>query len=225
MANAQIIFYKTIKFIEKYAKSNDLSDAQNKKDLETKVLQIIDKYPNVLRKEDKYGRNIGMIACQYGMGNIAMKMLHNSTSIFHLDKLGQNIGIYAAENKLQKVVLKAMDYPKLCIQKDHYGRTLAFAALEFDLNRAIIKALRDPVMSQQKTKIGMDLFTFTDCVKNQKPELYQNLLNNLSNDIKDGEDDESIDSSKICITNYKKSKEEKKIDKTISKIYENIFGK
>ena len=94
------------------------------KSLENLIITRINKYPEVLTIQNARGRNIGMIACDYGLERIAIKALDNKIAATQRNNEGYSIGMVAAYNRLEKVVLKALENPEAAKQVDPFGDTL-----------------------------------------------------------------------------------------------------
>ena len=185
MANAKLVFNKTLHYMLKYAKKYDIDVIENRNALEEKVLTIINKVPKMLTVQDKNKCNIGMIACEFGLEKVVLKALENYDASIQQDKAGMNIGMHAAFWGLEEATLKALDNSKASIQQcDTFypegfdsnrtwmktndprhrnivwkGLNIGMFAVKGHLRRASLKALDNPYASTQtdenKQNIGM----------------------------------------------------------------------
>jgi len=56
-----------------------------KKEVEEKLLSYIEEDENILTIQNKYGKNIGMLAVKYGLTNIALRALDNPIASLQQD--------------------------------------------------------------------------------------------------------------------------------------------
>ena len=125
------------------------------KEVEDKVLRLIDEDDRVLTIMGRTKDNIGMWACRLRLENIVLRALDNHEASIQQDFGGENIGMMAARYGLENAVIKALDNYEASIQRsnlncDNIGMLAAKAGMEM----AVLKALDNPVASTQQNLNG-----------------------------------------------------------------------
>lgn len=124
-------------------------DKSLKNNVESLVIKILTKYPEVATIRDKEGRNVGMLAAMYNYENIVLKVLDSEEASTQQDIYGCNIAILSASRKLERAVLKALDNEKASVQQDDYGWNAGMVSAMYKLPNATKKALKNKEACEQ----------------------------------------------------------------------------
>lgn len=125
------------------------------KEVEEKILRLIDEDDRVLTIKNCAGENIGMQACRYRLENVVLRALDNEEANTQVDLAGENIGMFAARYRLENAVIKALNNQEASIQRNNLNSwNIGMFAAENYLENAVIKALDNPVASIQQNSVG-----------------------------------------------------------------------
>ena len=125
------------------------------KEVEEKILRLIDEDDRVLTIKNCAGENIGMNACRCKLENVVLRALDNEEANTQVDIAGENIGMFAARYRLENAVIKALDNQEASIQRSYRSNwNIGMLAADNYLENAVIKALDNPVASIQQNSVG-----------------------------------------------------------------------
>lgn len=125
------------------------------KEVEEKVLRLIDEDDRVLTIIGIGGENIGMEACRCKLENIVLRALDNEEANTQVDLAGENIGMFAARYGLENAVIKALDNHEASIQQGNLNHdNIGMLAAKEGMEMAVLKALENKVASTQQNLNG-----------------------------------------------------------------------
>lgn len=158
------------------------------KEVEEKVIELINEDERVLLLTDKKGRNVGFDAAELELEEIVIRVLDNHEASTMQDNQGQNLGMVSAINGLSKATYKALDNSVASVQIDYNGNNIGmFCPANCD-EVVSIKALDNKEASMQlgglsyNYNIGMlcaerGLLTATlKALDNEEASTQQNML-------------------------------------------------
>jgi len=124
------------------------------KEVQEKVISLINEDERVLFIKDDFGRTLGFDACELELEDVVLRILDNHDASLIQDDNGKNIGIEAMSTKLFKAVLKALDNHELCCQKSGYwGQTLGMFCAIDGYEEGVLKALDDKEASHLRCSL------------------------------------------------------------------------
>jgi len=132
-------------FEEDFSFIKDRSDFKDKvKEVEDKILSLIEENDKVLIVQNNNYQNIGMLAAKLRLENVVLRALENDEASTQQDGFtNMNIGMFAAYNQLQKATMKALDNKKASCQQENYGRTIGMLAAQSKFEDCVLKALEN----------------------------------------------------------------------------------
>ena len=122
-------------------KIKDRKDVRSK-EVEEKVLSLIEENAKVLNYKMDNGENIGMYAARLGLEEIVLRSLDDNIASSQRDKINKRtIGMYAAMYKLERAAIKALDNNEASLKQDRSGLNIGMHCAIYKLKDATLKAL------------------------------------------------------------------------------------
>ena len=186
---------------------------EKKKEIETKIISLIDENEEVLNVVDLQNENIGIIACDFGLEEVVIRALDNETASMHLDNYGYSLGMWAAKRHMERATLKALDSDALSTQECDFYTNIGMVAAEEKMEAATLKALDNYEASTQQDGLGLNIGMIA-----AQNGLEKAVLKALDNHEARNQIDDSFSSIKdYCFENglteaYKKASELYKLD-------------
>ena len=127
------------------------------KEVEEKVLELIERDESVLTIMDSYNQNIGMRAVSLGLEEIVLRSLDNKEASLQQNDWKRNIGMLSANMGLKRATLKALDNYEASVQLSDDKKNIGMFAAYGGLEDAVIKALDNKEASCQRTDDGLTI--------------------------------------------------------------------
>ena len=173
------------------SKKLNIKDHFMKKEIEEKILKLIDEDDSVLTIVDNFWNNIGMTAADLGIESVALRALDNEKASIQQNKNKKTIGMIAAYSRLENVVDKALDNEKACTLQDYSNQNLGCIVADFLGNEQLtIKALSNETASLQQDVYGKNIGMYA--ARRQMPEATMFALDNKIASIQQDEDGKNI---------------------------------
>ena len=159
--NVELLYQSILKELKEYkelyfeeAKKLNGHPHFKTKEVQEKVINLINEDERVLFIRGDWGRTLGFEAAKLKLEDVVLRILDNHDASLIQDDNGKNIGIEAMSTKLFKAVLKALDNHELCCQKSGYwGQTLGMFCAIDGYEEGVLKALDDKEASHLRCSL------------------------------------------------------------------------
>lgn len=127
------------------------------KEVQEKVISLINEDERVLFIRDDCGRHIGFDACKLKLEDVVIRVLENDKVSLIQDNAGYNLGMMSAIYGLDKSTLKALDNNKASLQQNNLGNNIGMYASSNCSEEVTLKALENNEASIQQEENGYNI--------------------------------------------------------------------
>ena len=127
------------------------------KEVQEKVINLINEDERVLFIRDDCGRHIGFDACRLKLEDVVIRVLENEKASLIQDNAGYNLGMMSAIYELDKATLKALDNTQASLQQNNIGNNIGMYASTNCSEVVTLKALENDEASIQQDETGYNI--------------------------------------------------------------------
>jgi len=163
--NVELLYQSILKELKEYKdvyfeEAKKLNGHQHfkVKEVQEKIINLINEDDRVLLIKNQYGRTLGFFACELKLEDVVLRVLDNYESSIIQDENGKNVGMESVSCGLHKAALKALDNKELsCQTMGSSGWNIGMFCAINGFEEGVIKALDNKEASLQQGSDGRNI--------------------------------------------------------------------